>query len=183
MPSEEQQSHRYLSYRCSQLIRVTPKDWCRSEKPQSCSLPNSCFPSDAALSPVSACVRGSRNVGRDRAAPCPRAEGAMLLPCGNWQPRTSNLASLGGRAGAFCHPQHPHLCLVWPSAPREGEKGVLGRRWVRLLSQPPGSGGAAIPRDKEWGEPRFLRLAGTLELYFADNKQPALSLLAGRLIL
>lgn len=61
--------------------------------------------------------------------------------------------------------------------------GVLGRRCMRLLSQTPGSGGGAIPCDKERRQRRLLQLAGILELYFVDKKQPALSLLAGRLIL
>lgn len=54
---------------------------------------------------------------------------------------------------------------------------------MRLLSQTPGSGGGAIPCDKERRQRRLLQLAGILELYFVDKKQPALSLLAGRLIL
>lgn len=75
------------------------------------------------------------------------------------------------------------MAACGPGTKTEGGKGVLGRGGVRLHSQPPGSGSGAIPCEKEWGELRFLQLAGILELYFADNEQSASSLLAGRLIL
>ena len=75
------------------------------------------------------------------------------------------------------------MSMCGPGTKNGGEKGVLGRRCMRLLSQTPGSGGGAIPCDKEWRQLRFLQLAGLLELYFVDNKQSVSSLLAGRLIL